>query len=97
MGDDLLCTDAPYHAKLHRTRSNGVREKLHKYFYTLQHFGAPRGRPVAKFTNLGDDVYQAAKFRPVLKTTLQRYLLPKFIDFVDGVTDRHTDAHENRK
>jgi len=52
---------------------------------------APQGPPVRKFTNLGDDVqqgplYPAAKFRPVLKTPLTRYLLPKFADFVDGVT-----------
>jgi len=83
-----------------QTSSHSVKRctrKASQMFYTLQHFGAPRGPPVAKLTNLGDDVYQAANFRPVLKTTLQRYLLPKFIDFVDGVTDRHTDAHENRK
>jgi len=62
----------PNRAKFHRARSNDVREKRYN-FYTLQYFGVPRALPVPKFTNLGDGVqqgplYQAAKFRPVLKT-----------------------------
>jgi len=66
-----------------------------KNFYALQYFGAPRGTPVPQFTYLGDGVqqgplYQAAKFRPGSENPSTRYMLPKFADFVDGVTDGHT-------
>jgi len=62
-----------------------------KILDTFQYFGAAGEPSTPKFTNLGGDVeqgplYQTAKFRPLLKTP--RYLLPNFVDFVDGVTPR---------
>lgn len=50
-------------------------EKSVIILYTLQYFGALRGLPEPKLTNLSPDVqqgplYQSAKFRPALKTCL---------------------------
>ena len=56
-------------------RQTVYEKSVTNFFYTLHYFGAPEGPPGAMFTNLSRDVqqgslYQAAKFRPVLKNHL---------------------------
>jgi len=76
-----------------------VYEKSVTNFYTLDNFGAP-GDPLyittqtceLWFTSLSGDVQQDPRLSScqILSPSdnpCTRYLLPKFVDFVDGVTD----------
>ena len=92
IGEDLLRTNASRHAKFglaKRCTSNA----LQKIFYTLQYFGTPGKPPGLKFTNR-----VRCTTRPAPLSTLQissgsenpyiRYLLPTFLDFGNGVTEK---------
>jgi len=56
--EDLLCINAPHHAKFRRARPNnvGLREKHYRFVYTLQYFGTPKDPLGHKFTRLGPGV-----------------------------------------
>jgi len=70
-----------------------TRKALQNFFLHPSLFWCRRKLPGPKFTNLGPDVQQAPSInRPnfVLFWQLVRYLLPNLVNFVDGITDTHT-------
>jgi len=69
-------------------------EKIVSNFYTLQYFGAPwPGLPGPKFTNLATDVQQLLGLSMCQILLVLTTLLPKFVDFVDSVTDKNSKRH----
>ena len=70
--------------------SHMVCEKCVTYFFTLLTITAPQGDPLVKFHQSGNGdvqqgpLHQSAKSCSYNPST--RYLLPMFVDFVDGVT-----------
>jgi len=85
------------HAKFHRCRPNSVRENRYN-FYTLHFLGASGGPPGPKFTSLGGDVQEgtlsSCQISSPSDNPSTRYLLPKFVDFVDGLTARQTNKNK---
>jgi len=82
-------------------------EKCYEKRLHLQYFG-PKGTPCAKVHQPGDDIQQGplavepcctsrparpGKFCPPSENPSTRYLLPKSVDFVDGVTHIETHTH----
>ena len=88
-----LRTNARLRAKFHCALPNHVPEKCHNFLPTCE-FRRPRGTLGPKFTNFGNaeqqgQIYQCAKFRPVLTTCVRQCLLPKFVETVNN-TSAHT-------
>ena len=69
------------------TGPSGVGEKGYKFFYSFHFFGAP-GVPGSKFTSLSGDVQQGPSIQLLNFVPSRRYLLPKFVDFGDGATNK---------
>ena len=71
-------------------------------FYTLHYFGTPGG-PSGPKLPVWVVMYNKAtsiklpNFVPVRQSVYARYLLLKFVDFIDGLTDRQTNKKTNSK
>jgi len=89
--DDLLRTNAPYFA---RSVKRCTRKAL-QFFYILKYFGA-LGDSLGQSSLIWVVLYSKApsiklpNFIPFWKPSYEIYMLPKFVDFVDGVTGTQT-------
>jgi len=70
-------------------------EKSVTIFYTLQYFDSSGGPPGQKVTGLGSGVHRppTCKISSRSDDPSPKYLLPNFVDFVAGVTNKTTKKH----
>jgi len=97
-GHRVLTGQTPDHVKFHRCHRNSVREKCYKIFLHPSLFGAPGGTFWAKvhqsqWWHTGRHPLSSCQISSPSDNPSTRYLLPKFVDFVDGVTDKKNKNH----